>query len=225
MRANVYPEEQGFNCPNQSLGAQAALLSDELLKTIGQKLCSKDVAQVQMLRGTDSFYVDQRAITRQLGKRRNARPLILSEEGLDPEPREKSILVANIEPQRIDTNRDLLDEIKSRVRNLDAIDPCSRRKDCDSDDPNQDITTPRDDRDDRDVSEVDDDQSGHGDGGDDGDSVSDHDDHEGIETVEDDHSGPGGDSDDDHSGSSGGEQDGNDDDDNSGSNSGSGHSG
>lgn len=40
MQANVYPDEKGFNCANQSLGAEAELMSEEMLKTVGTLACS-----------------------------------------------------------------------------------------------------------------------------------------------------------------------------------------
>ena len=238
----------GFNCPNQSLGAQAAMMSDDLLKTVGHELCRKDVAQAQMLRGTDTFYVEQTAfrqrVTRRPAQKLNSRGQVFNEE-----PQAKSVLVAAIEPGRIDTNRDLLDEIDSRARKLEAIDLPD-----DSDGPG---TGGGDDRDDIEVGEDDhsghgggdgdDDNSGSGGGDDDGDHSGDSDDNDGEgshggdddgdnsgsgsgddghETAEDDHdsSGSGGD-DGDHSGSGGGgDRDDGDDDNSGGGNSGSGHS-
>lgn len=237
MQANVYPDEKGFNCANQSLGAEAEMMSEEMLKTVGTALCANDHIQPASLRGTDNFYVNQQSMMRNRSKKVATLRLQTRERGIVAERPASSMLVASIEPGRLDTNQDLVDRIEARARRLDAIAPGDR-----VDDPRP-IDDPRDDiRIDDDIDLIDDDHSGSGSDGDRDDDVDDDnsghgsdddDDHSGSSDDDDDHSGSGGgdDDDDDRSGSGGGDDhddgdrddsdsDDHDDDDNSGSGSG-----
>lgn len=218
MQANAYPDEKGFNCANQSLGAEAEMMSEEMLKTVGTALCANDHMQPASLRGTDNFYVNQQSMMRNRSKKVPALRLQTRERGIIAERPASSMLVASIEPGRLDTNQDLVDRIDARARRLDAIAPGDR-----VDDPRE-IDDSRDDiRLDDDLDLIDDDNSGSGSDGDRDDDADDDnsghdsgddDDHSGSSDDDDDHSGSGGGGDDDdHSGSGGGD----DDDDRSGS--------
>lgn len=217
MQANTYPDEKGFNCANQSLGAEAEMMSEEMLKTVGTALCANDHMQPASLRGTDNFYVNQQSMMRNRSKKVPALRLQTRERGIIAERPASSMLVASIEPGRLDTNQDLVERIEARARRLDSIAPRDR-----VDDPRQ-IGDSRDDiRLDDDLQLIDDDNSGPGSDGDRDDDVDDDnsghdsgddDDHSGNSDDGEDHSGSGGgDDDDDHSGSGG-----DDDDDRSGS--------
>ena len=230
MQANAYPDEKGFNCANQSLGAEAEMMSEEMLKTVGTALCANDHMQPASLRGTDNFYVNQQSMMRNRSKRAPALRLQTRERGIIAERPRPSMLVAAIEPGRLDTNQDLVDRIEARARRLNAITPRDR-----VDDPRPIDDTRDDIRIDDDIDLIDDDHSGSGSDGDHDDDVDDDnsghgsdddDDHSGSSDDGDDHSGSGGgDDDDDRSGSGGGDDDddrsgsggGNDDDDRSGS--------
>lgn len=203
MQANVYPDEKGFNCANQSLGAQAEMMSEEMLKTVGTALCANDPVKAASLRGTDNFYVKQQSMQRNPTRKVPVLRLQTRERGVVAERPVPSMLVAAIEPGRLDTNQDLVDRIEARARRLDAIAPGDR-----VDEPRH-IDDPRDDiRLDDDLDLVDDDHSGSGSDGDrDDDADDDNSDH--VSSDDDDRSGSS-DEDDDRSGSS-------DDDDHSGS--------
>jgi hypothetical protein len=227
MQANAYPEEKGFNCANQSLGAEAEMMSEEMLKTVGTALCANDHMQPASLRGTDNFYVNQQSMMRNRSKKAPALRLQTRERGIIAERPASSMLVASIEPGRLDTNQDLVDRIEARARRLDAIAPGDR-----VDDPREIDDTRDDIRLDDDLDLIDDDNSGPGSGGDRDDNVDDDnsgpgsdddEDHSGSSDDDDDHSGSGGgdDDDDDRSGSGGGDDD--DDDDRSGSGDGDDH--
>lgn len=222
MQANAYPDEKGFHCANKSLGAEAELMSEEMLQTVGSVLCTDDGVQVASLRGTDNFYVNQQSMMRNRARRAATLRLQTRERGIVAERPQPSMLVAAIEPGRLDTNQDLIDRIEARARRLDAIVPRDRIDDPRPvDDPREDIRL------DDDIDLVEDDHSGSGsDGGHDDDVDDRDDDHSGSGSGgdDDDHSGSGGD-DDDHSGSGGGDDDdrsgsSDDDDDHSGSGSG-----
>lgn len=220
MQANAYPDEKGFHCANKSLGAEAELMSEEMLQTVGSVLCTDDGVQVASLRGTDNFYVNQQSMMRNRARRAATLRLQTRERGVVAERPQPSMLVAAIEPGRLDTNQDLLERIEARARRIDAIVPRDR-----IDDPRP-IDDSRDDiRIDDDMDLIDDDHSGSGsDGGhDDGDDLDDDhsssgggddddDDHSGSDSDDDDRSGSSSDDDEDRSGS--------DDDDRSGSGSG-----
>ena len=211
MQANVYPGEKGFNCANQSLGAEAEMMSEEMLKTVGTALCADDHVQTASLRGTDNFYVNQQSMMRNRSKKVATLRLQTRERGIIAERPASSMLVAAIEPGRLDTNQDLVDRIEARARRLDAIAPGDRVDDPRPiDDPREDI------RIDDDIDLIDDDHSGSGSDGDRDDDVDDDnsghgsdddDDHSGSSDDDDDHSGSGGgdDDDDDRSGSGGGD--------------------
>jgi len=218
MQANAYPDEKGFNCENQSLGAEAEMMSEEMLKTVGTALCANDHMQPASLRGTDNFYVNQQSMMRNRTKKVATLRLQTRERGIIAERPASSMLVASIEPGRLDTNQDLVDRIDARARRLDAIVPGDR-----VDDPPRQIDDTRDDiRLDDDLDLIDDDHSGSSSDGDRDDDAEDDnsgrgsgedDDHSGSSDDDDDHSGSGGGDDDDRSGSGGGD----DDDDRSGS--------
>ena len=206
MQANAYPDEKGFNCANQSLGAEAEMMSEEMLKSVGTALCADDHTQPASLRGTSNFYVNQQAMMHNRSKKVATLRLQTRERGIIAERPASSMLVAAIEPGRLDTNQDLVDRIEARARRLDAIAPGGggndprpiddTRDDIRLDDDlgliDDDNSGPGSD-DDRDDDDRDDDNSGH-DSGDD-------DDHSGSSDDDDDHSGSGGDDDDDRSGS------------------------
>jgi hypothetical protein len=219
MQANAYPDEKGFNCANQSLGAEAEMMSEEMLKTVGTALCANDHMQPASLRGTDNFYVNQQSMMRNRSKKAPALRLQTRERGIIAERPASSMLVASIEPGRLDTNQDLVDRIEARARRLDAITPRDR-----VDDPREIDDTRDDIRLDDDLDLIDDDNSGSGSDGDRDDDADDDnsghdsgddDDHSGSSDDDDDHSGSGGGDDDDHSGS--GSDDHEDDGDHSGS--------
>jgi hypothetical protein len=206
MQANAYPDERGFNCANQSLGAEAEMMSEEMLKTVGTALCANDHMQPASLRGTDNFYVNQQSMMRNRSKKAPALRLQTRERSIIAERPASSMLVASIEPGRLDTNQDLVDRIEARARRLDAIAPGDR-----VDDPRP-IDDPRDDiRVDDDIDLIDDDHSGSGSDGDRDDDVDD--DNGGHDSGDDDDHSGSSDDDEDHSGSGGGD----DDDDRSGS--------
>lgn len=212
MQANVYPDEKGFNCANQSLGAEAELMSEEMLKTVGTVLCSNDHVQAASLRGTDNFYVNQQSMMRNRSKKAPALRLQTRERGIISERPQPSMLVAAIEPGRLDTNQDLVDRIEARARRLEAIAPGDRVDDPRPiDDPREDIHI------DDDIDRIDDNHSGPGSDGDRDDDADDDnsgrgsdddDDHSGSGDDGDDHSGSGGDDDDDRSGPGSGDHDG-----------------
>jgi hypothetical protein len=213
MQANAYPEEKGFNCANQSLGAEAEMMSEEMLKTVGTALCANDHMQPASLRGTDNFYVNQQSMMRNRSKKAPALRLQTRERGIIAERPASSMLVASIEPGRLDTNQDLVDRIEARARRLDAIAPGDR-----VDDPRP-IDDPRDDiRIDDDIDLIEDDHSGSGSDGHRDDDVDD--DNSGPGSDDDEDRSGGSDDDDDHSGSGGGDDD---DDDRSGSGDGDDH--
>jgi hypothetical protein len=220
MQANAYPDEKGFHCANKSLGAEAELMSEEMLQTVGSVLCTDDGVQVASLRGTDNFYVNQQSMMRNRARRAATLRLQTRERGVVAERPQPSMLVAAIEPGRLDTNQDLLERIEARARRIDAIVPRDR-----IDDPRP-IDDSRDDiRIDDDMDLIDDDHSGSGsDGGhDDGDDLDDdHSSSGGEDDDDDDHSGSDGDDDDRSDSSSDDDEDrsGSDDDDRSGSGSG-----
>jgi hypothetical protein len=212
MQANTYPDEKGFDCANQSLGAEAEMMSEEMLKSVGTALCANDHMQPASLRGTSNFYVNQQAMMNNRSKKvATLRLQQTRERGIIAERPASSMLVAAIEPGRLDTNQDLVDRIEARARRLDAIAPGGGGNDPRPiDDPRDDIrldddlglidddnsgSGSDDDRDD----DVDDDNSGH-DSGDD-------DDHSGSSDDDDDHSGSGGGDDDDDRSGSGGDDD------------------
>lgn len=128
LTANQYPNGKGFDCPNQSLGAEAAMMSDEMLKSVGHALCSKDELQVAAaLRGTADIYGHRNWTS---GGRRAVRQAAVPRLELraDPmmyEPVAKRFEVASIEPVRVQTARDLLEDITVRKQRSDVIDPCS----------------------------------------------------------------------------------------------------
>jgi hypothetical protein len=215
MQANAYPDEKGFNCANQSLGAEAEMMSEEMLQSVGTALCANDHTQPASLRGTSNFYVNQQAMMHNRSKKVATLRLQTRERGIIAERPASSMLVAAIEPGRLDTNQDLVDRIEARARRLDSKLPGDRGNDPRPiDDTRDDIRLDDDlglidddnsgpgsddDRDD----DVDDDNSGH-DSGDD-------DDHSGSSDDDDDHSGSGGDDDDDRSGSGSDDRDDDDD--------------
>ncbi|MEQ1755761.1 MAG: hypothetical protein ABL973_16690 [Micropepsaceae bacterium] len=126
LTANQYPNGKGFDCPNQSLGAEAAMMSDEMLKSVGHALCSKDELVAAALRGTDDVYGNRtwttggRKVTRQAVPR-----LTLRSDTNVGELVQRSFAVASIEPVRVDTARELIDDIHVRTRHSDVIDPCA----------------------------------------------------------------------------------------------------
>ena len=205
MQANAYPDEKGFNCANQSLGAEAEMMSEEMLKSVGTALCADDHTQPASLRGTSNFYVNQQAMMHNRSKKVATLRLQTRERGIIAERPASSMLVAAIEPGRLDTNQDLVDRIEARARRLDAIAPGGG-----GNDPRPIDDTRDDIRLDDDLGLIDDDNSGPGSDGDHDDDVDDDnsghdsgddDDHSGSSDDDDDHSGSGGDDDDDRSGS------------------------
>jgi hypothetical protein len=93
MQANAYPDEKGFNCANQSLGAEAEMMSEEMLKTVGTALCANDHMQPASLRGTDNFYVNQQSMMRNRSKKAPALRLQTRERGIIAERPASSMLV------------------------------------------------------------------------------------------------------------------------------------
>ena len=57
-----------FDCPNHSLDAQSLALSGNVLKSVGKELCSNNVAEAQMLRGTEASFADMSSATSQRGR-------------------------------------------------------------------------------------------------------------------------------------------------------------
>jgi hypothetical protein len=129
MQANAYPDEKGFNCANQSLGAEAEMMSEEMLKSVGTALCANDHMQPASLRGTSNFYVNQQAMMHNRSKKVATVRLQTRERGIIAERPASSMLVAAIEPGRLDTNQDLVDRIEARARRLDAKVPGDRGND------------------------------------------------------------------------------------------------
>ena len=51
---NAYADGRNFDCPNKTLGAEIALMSDDMLKTVGKTLCTKEELIAASLRGNSS---------------------------------------------------------------------------------------------------------------------------------------------------------------------------
>lgn len=121
-----------FDCPNHSLDAQSLALSGNVLKSVGRELCSNAVAaEAQMLRGTDGSFADPSFATRQRGRQLIRPSVSLVDHTSTKVIKAHGFALASIEAPRTVSNRELLDEIESRVPNLDILDPCLGRRSSD----------------------------------------------------------------------------------------------
>ncbi len=174
-----------FDCPNHSLDAQSLALSDEMLKSVGKELCSNHVAEAQMLRGTDGSFADPSIAARQRGRQVIRPSVSLIDHTSTKVIKAHGFALASIEAPRQISNRELLDEIESRIPNLEILDPCLGRRssDCGSGGG-----------------------SDHGDGTHNGGEGGENGDHDQVDHEDGDHSGSGNDGDSD-GGESGGSED------------------
>lgn len=121
-----------FDCPNHSLDAQSLALSGNVLKSVGRELCSNIVAaETQMLRGTDGSFADPSFAARQRGRQLIRPSVSLVDHTSTKVIKAHGFALASIEAPRTVSNRELLDEIESRVPNLDILDPCLGRRSSD----------------------------------------------------------------------------------------------
>jgi hypothetical protein len=135
---NAYADGTNFDCPNKTLGSEIALMSDEMLKTVGKTLCTKEELIAASLRGGDG-----QARRRQLSLLSQSAeavilpllpimhapvqpPRFMQAPAITPVAQSaRPFTMASLAPVRTETNKDLLDEINLRARRADSVDPCS----------------------------------------------------------------------------------------------------
>lgn len=135
---NAYADGRVFDCPNKTLGAEIALMSDDMLQTVGKTLCTKEELIAASLRGSDGRPRLQSAALVTQSPESIILPIMSV---IVPPPRMTTALpvapatpaarpftLASIEPVRRDPNRDLIEAINRRARQVEDVDPCAGAK-------------------------------------------------------------------------------------------------
>jgi len=135
---NAYADGASFDCPNKTLGSEIALMSDEMLKTVGKTLCTKEELIAASLRGGDGqVRRHQLALLSQTAEAVILPLMPIMHSPVQP-PRfmqapavtpvaqsARPFTMASLAPVRAETNKDLIDEITLRARRVDSVDPCA----------------------------------------------------------------------------------------------------
>ena len=135
---NAYADGSNFDCPNKTLGSEIALMSDEMLKTVGKTLCTKEELIAASLRGSDgmprhriaaAFAPQMDAIILPIQHLIAPAALVAPVVPKPVAPRTNALsrpfTLASIAPVHTDSNKDLVDEINLHARKVDTVDPCS----------------------------------------------------------------------------------------------------
>ena len=136
LMTNAHADGSNFDCPNKTLGAEVALMSDDMLKSVGKALCTKEEMVLAALRGTDGATRARRLAAIQALDLQGPvvhlplmrPPAMIAQPVSSPLPNSftpKTFTMASLQPVKVETNRDLLEDINRRARRLDAIDPCA----------------------------------------------------------------------------------------------------
>lgn len=138
---NAYADGRNFDCPNKTLGAEIALMSDDMLKTVGKTLCTKEELIAASLRGSDgrprlhpaAFVTPSpEALVLPLMPLMSAQPRLTASLPLAPPAQQapvvKSFTMASIEPAKRNPDRELIDAINRRAHQVEDVDPCAAGK-------------------------------------------------------------------------------------------------